>query len=232
MKVDPSAKDHAAVAPKRVHFGLLLVYSFLLWSGGYVIDQTIRWSNHFEGFVNGAFHALFIMSLVWAVYLGPWSALIWILYRWRGWRRYRTLWVLGPAVLAFALQMGSLIVSPPTARARFERFAGAELPEELKDLRVHFTGGGITDYGDIYHFTCTPDETGRLIRGMRLDEDPAFGNSEAGPGSSFTIPLPHGWPDHREWDGRVQYRGGPEGWFFYLLTDESRTRVYIFTGSI
>ena len=231
MKTAPRENGDAAVPPKRAHFGLLLLSSFLLWSGAYVIDQTVRWTNHFEGFVNGVFHAIFIMSLVWAVYLGPWSALIWILSRWRGWHRYRTPWVLGPAVLAFVLQMGSLVMSPPDARTRFERFAGAELPDEIADLRVHFTGGGITDYGDTYHFTCTPQETGHLIRDMQLEKDPAFANAEAEPGSSFVIPLPGGWPDHREWDGRVQYRGGPPGWFFYLLTDESQTRVYIFIGS-
>ena len=87
MTASAPVQDEQDPAPKRVHIGLLLIYSFLLWNGAYVIDQTVRWTNHFEGFINGAFHVYF-MGLAWALYLGPWSGIIWMLYHWRGWLRF------------------------------------------------------------------------------------------------------------------------------------------------
>lgn len=229
MTTKQMSDGEQAPEKKQIHFGLLLVYSFLLWNGAYVIDQAVRWTNHFEGLINGAFH-VFFTGLVWAIYLGPWSVIVWMLYRWRDWIRFRTLWVLGPAALAFMAQMGSLLVSPPTAKERFKRLSGADLPEQVEDLRVHFTGGGMADFGDTYYFTCAPEVTDGLIRTMKLEEDRLFRSEEMGIEPYSIVPLRDGWPDYRSWDGLIQYRGGEQGWFYYLLTDESRTRVYTYIG--
>ena len=44
--------------PERLHFGLLLLISFILFNIGPIIDQTIRWTNHLHGFINGVFHIM------------------------------------------------------------------------------------------------------------------------------------------------------------------------------
>jgi hypothetical protein len=44
---------------KRLHFGLLLLISFTLFNLGYIVDQTVRWSDHAQGFFNGVVHILF-----------------------------------------------------------------------------------------------------------------------------------------------------------------------------
>ncbi|MEM8954575.1 MAG: hypothetical protein AAGD22_10530, partial [Verrucomicrobiota bacterium] len=73
--------DTAQHAPKRLSFGLLLLISFVLFNIGFIIDQTIRWSDPIYGFLNGVFH-VFIFGFVWIVYVLPWSLLILGLYRW------------------------------------------------------------------------------------------------------------------------------------------------------
>jgi hypothetical protein len=231
MTAEVSRRDEPVPVPKRIHFGWLLLGSFLLWNGAYVIDQAVRWTNHFEGFINGVFH-MYFTGLVWALYLGPWSLIVWALYRWQGWHRFRALWVLGPAVLVFVVQIGALLVSPPTPEARFKRAAGVALPEQVADLRVHFTGGGTTDLGDTYYFTCAPEVTDGLIEAMKLEEDPSFGNKELGIEPYSIVPLRDGWPDYWEWEGLRQFGRGDGAWFYFLLTDEARTRVYVYMGSI
>jgi hypothetical protein len=50
---------------RRLGFVKLLLISFGLWTGSFVIEQTIRWSNPLEGFVCGLFH-IFFMGISWA----------------------------------------------------------------------------------------------------------------------------------------------------------------------
>ena len=216
--------------PKRLHFGLLLLISFALFNLGYIIDQTVRWSDHSQGLVNGVFHILFF-GIAWCVYLLPWSLVIRALYRWRKWRRFRTQWVLAPAVLVLLATIGSLLFQPPTPSKRFKNFAKTELPTNAQNLHYQFTGGGIADYGDTYYFETTPDEVDRIIAEMRLSEDELYGRE--GLTHTSVSPLAD-CPDFSTWDGAKQYKGwdDKQHWFYYLITDASRTRVYMMVGCI
>ena len=220
--------EQPAQEKKRLHFGLLLLISFALFNLGYIVDQTFRWSDHVQGFVNGIIHILFF-GIAWCFYLLPWSLIVFGLYRWRGWERFRAQWVLAPAVLVLLATIGGLIFQPPSPARRFKNFAKIELPLNTRNLHYHFTGGGIADYGDTYYFETTPEEVDRLIDEMGLQEDEFYGR----PGVSYTpvSPLPN-WPDFSTWDGARQYRGGDDRdhWFYYLITDVTRTKVYMLIG--
>lgn len=211
--------------PKHLQLGSLLLISFATFNLGIVVDQTVRWSDHFSGFVNGLFHVL-VFGIAWCVFLLPWSLVIFALYRWRRWRRFRPHWVLAPAVLTLLVSVGSLIIYPPTAANRFKGFAKTELPKNTRDLHFRFTGGGIADYGDTYYFQTTPDEVDRLIQNMGLSLDKAYGFKGNFNTSVEKIP---GCPDFSTWEGAVQFKGHNESrdWFYYLITDSSKTRVYI-----
>lgn len=221
-----TAKDDG----KPMHFGLLLLISFVIFNLGYIVEQTFRWSNHLHGFVNGVFHVM-VFGIVWCLYLLPWSLIVFAIYRWRDWKRFRTHWALAPAILALVVSIGSLIMKPPTPENRFKSFAKVELPNRIQNLHYDFSGGGIVDYGDTYYFETTPDEVDRLIADMRLKEDEYYGREGLSHTSVSRLPD---CPDFSAWSGAKQYRANDEetGWFFYLITDASRTKVYMLIGCI
>lgn len=213
---------------KPMHFGLAVFLSLPIAGLGFVISQTVRWSDHLAGFVNGLFHLVF-MSLVWPIYMIPWCLAVWFSYRKRESKRHRTLWILGPAmILSFVVVVG-LVIDPPSPEKRFVAFTKTRLPSNHTDLEAHFSGGGMADYGDTYYFKTTPSEIDRLIREMEMEEDKLFGNDE----TSYSVikPLP-GSPNFKTWKGARQYQWMDEKlhWFSYMITDAAKTQAYIFVG--
>jgi hypothetical protein len=122
--------------------------------------------------------------------------------------------------------IGALIIHPPTPRNRFRSFAKIELPANAGNLHFHFTGGGIADYGDTYYFETTPGEVERIIRELNLSQDSAYGFEGNYHTSIEKIP---GCPDFHSWVGARQYRGNDadENWFYSLITNSSKTQVYM-----
>lgn len=211
---------------RQPHLLLLLLASLVLFSGSFVIDQAFRWSNPLEGIANGLLHVM-STGLAWLIY-GLVPGLITNgCYRWRGWRRFRTLAVIAPGIIACVLVVIGLILSPPTAARRLKQFTGADLPPSARDLRTQFTGGGLADYGDTYYFRCHPADTAALIEALHL-------RSGSPDDSKMFHRISSEWPDPSTWRGSSIYLGDRDdgGRFYYLLTDSSREQVYLFVGSL
>lgn len=225
MSEEPAKSD-----PKRLNFGLLLLISFALFNLGYIVDQTIRWSDHGQGLINGLVHVLFF-GMAWCLYMLPWSLMVLGLYRWRKWERFRTQWILAPSVLLVLGMLGGLLVDPPTPSRRFRDFAKIEMPSNVRNLRYQLKGGGIADYSDTYYFETTPEEVERIIAGMSLDEDKFYGREGLTLTSIKKLPD---CPDFSMWKGARKYKGSDEtmNWFYELITDDSRTKVYMRIGCI
>jgi 4-amino-4-deoxy-L-arabinose transferase-like glycosyltransferase len=217
--------------PKRLHFALLLLLSFLIFLVGFAFEQALRWSNHLDGLLSGLVQSG-ILGVAWClIYVLPWSLIIFGLYRWRRWWRFRTQWILAPSILIAILSIGSLLTNPQSPSNRFKRFAKTNLPANAQDLHFHFTGGGFADYGDTYFFRTTPSEVDRLISDLRLSEDEFYGQE----GMSHAIVSPFSdCPDFSSWKGGKQFKGWDERqrWFYYLITDSTRTQVYVMIGCI
>jgi hypothetical protein len=49
VKMGKTAPAH----PKPMPFGRLLLISFAVFNLGYIVDETIRWSDHLQGLANG-----------------------------------------------------------------------------------------------------------------------------------------------------------------------------------
>ena len=217
--------------PKRLHFAFLLLLSFLVFLAGFTFEQTFSWTNHLDGFMSGLIQGG-MLGVAWClIYVLPWSLIIFGLYRWRGWERFRTQWILAPSILIVILLAGSLITDPPSPANRFKRFAKTELPTNAQNINFRFRGGGFADYADTYYFKTTPVEVDRIIADLGLAEDQIYGRQ----GKSYTIvtPLP-GSPDFASWKSRKQFTGWDERqqWFYYLITDSTRTHVYVMIGCI
>ena len=205
-----------------------LLLSLPLFGAGYAVEETFRWTNHWDGLRNGLFH-MAVFSIASAIYLIPWALIIHFCYRKRTSKKRRTLWMLGPSILMCLLSLYSLLASPQTPQHRFKKFAKCELPAKLSELNTSFTGGGFVDYGDTYYFKTSSAEIDRLIREMKMTEDKSFDNSE----SAYSIfePLP-GSPNFRNWKGakRYEWSDSRDHWFSRLVTDAEKTQTYIFVG--
>jgi len=215
-------------ASKPMHFAAALMLSFVIFNAGYVISQTLSWSNHLAGLVNGLFHSLFFV-FGWAMLFIPWGIAVFVSFRKRQDKRRRTQWILAPAWVVFILFLAGMVFDYPTPKKRFERMAKIDFPSPVDGLRTQFTGGGIADYGDTYYFKTTSTEIERIIREKGMDEDESFGRD----GMSSTIIKPlQGSPDFNDWENGKQYKWMDDDfhWFIYLITDSAKTQAYIFVG--
>lgn len=212
-----------------MHAGLAILISLVLCNIGPIITETIRWTDHAQG-LSMALFLLPLSTLGFCFYLFPWSLAIVVLYRWRRWNRFRTGWLLAPAVLVLGGFLVSLLVFPPTPAARLWRYARTELPRNATNLHYFFRGGGFADYSDTYFFATTADEVDRMVKEMNLHKSFVY---EVDNRFHSPIEALPGCPDGNSWKNAELYQGhNDDGWFFYLLTDSSRTQVYILTGCI
>jgi hypothetical protein len=205
---------------------VLLLASFLMFTGSNVLNETFRWSDPLEGMANGMIEVIF-MGFVWLFFgLVP-GLLIDGLYRWLAWQRFRTLAITAPGIAALSMIITGLIFDPNTPAGRLKHFTGADIPASARDLRAHYSGGGLADYGDFYYFRCEPTDTEALIRALQLKID------ESNSGWFEKSPFP-GWPNPADWVGSTLYIGERDNfsWFYYLRTDAAREQVYLFVGCI
>ena len=221
----PEARD---ARPMPLVAALLL--SLPLFGAGYAVDQTIRWTNHMDGLLNGLFHMAFF-GIASAIYLIPWALIVHFSYRKRESQARRTLWMLGPSILMNLVVISGLFTNPPTPQNRFRNFTKTELPAGLSDLKANFAGGGVADFRDTYYFKTSTAEIERLINEMKLEEDEHFSKRKST--HPFIKVLP-GCPDYAEWEGAKRYGGWDdrEHWFYHLITDSAKSQAYIFVGCI
>lgn len=196
--------------------------SFGIFSLSLLIDQTLRWSDPIKGLQSGLIH-IGQLGLFWILSLAIWSLLIFGLYRWRNWQRFRSQWVLAPAIFVLISLIVSLVLDPPTPSHRFSRFAKSELPATAGNLKFEFLGGGIADHCDTYYFETTPAEVDRLIREIGLVEDEFYTPSKHDLRKLPDAPDPAGWQGSR----RFRKSDDRDHWFHELITDGAKTRVYI-----
>jgi len=199
-----------------------LLFSYAIFVFAFVIDQTFRWTNHFDGLRSGLIQGA-ILGIGWCViYVIPWS-LIFLWLHWRGkWTRSLRSYILAPSWLILIFSVAGLILWPPTAKRRFKEHAKVEMPAEISGLSYKLCGGGIADIHDTFYFRTTPQEVERLIREMGLIPEKSFSDLDSG----MISQLPNA-PDPRRWDGATQFNGNEGIWFYTLLTDSSKTEVYV-----
>ena len=213
--------------PKQPSLVILLGVSFWLFVGSFILNDMIRWTNPWAGFVS-AWGQSGIYGIVWlGVGLVPGLLIAGISRQGGWWGRSRTIAVLLPGIGMFCYMLSSLIMNPPTASHRFKRFTGVDFPSSAREVRTNFTGGGIADYSDAYLFHCAPADTEKLIADLKME-----------PADSYTsypyLPAP-GWPEPSAWTESPLYYGegkGPGEWYYFLLTNASRDEVYLFVWCI
>ena len=200
-------------------FWRLCAISLLLAPVPYSILLTVRWTDHWEGFLGSL-----LMSPLWAVAWGmtilPYCLAVRLLFHLFGWRRHFAKIVLGPSVALVVFQAVITALYPPTAESEFRRFARIELPGDAAGVRYRFVGGNIVPYRLVFHFRTRPEEIDRLVSDMDLAPwVPAEGEEPFSPLA--------GCPDYRAWQGARAYRRNDGDYERILVADGERTQAYV-----
>jgi hypothetical protein len=194
----------------------------------FTIDQTIRWTDHSRGFWNGLVHSG-LMVLVSVMYGTPWLLGVAAIYRWRGWRRFRGVWMLAP-VMGFTLWLlVLLVVQPPTPSNRLRELSGVNIPADARNLRWYHEGSALAGGPcDRWYFEASPDSIRRFLSELKLTRHSSVGNN----GRSILLSSPPGWADPWQWSGGIiqfSRHSAPEslGLNWGAVTNEPMTRVHL-----
>jgi hypothetical protein len=125
-----------------------------------------------------------------------------------------------PVFFSFADVVG-VAVDRIHPHRRFEQATGVRFPADATVLSCSFENWGMafSDATHLFQFTCSPAETERLIRELKLRK-----NRNPGGGSS-RFPRSRGWTVEERWTSGDMERRGVD--YIELETDASRTRVRV-----
>jgi len=215
-------KSASTDSKRQLPFWPALLLPFAVINLAFIIDQSIRWSDHWDGFLNGFYHIPFL-CLGMCIYLVPLGLIVFFCYRNNGDKKRRNQWLMAPAWLFVILILAGLIFSPPVAEKRFERSMGSRLPDDAKNFSSELIGGGMYDRRDTFYFETTPGEVDRLIRETGLIEEDSFTEDNV---SRIFKPLAN-HSMFRSLEKPTLFKLFEGSCFRYLITDSSETHVFV-----
>jgi len=190
--------------------------SLVLMAVAFAIPETFRWNDPWTGFSNGLMAGA-TFALGGAVLLFPVLLVVKLASRWwKPGKFTRALLIALPLVL-----LGARLLYPVNPAEPFKNATSSALPANAKGLRSVTSGGGIADRGDEFYFETTPEEVDRLILELRLRRDES-------PDWPERVRRKMRLPDEPTlWTDAVKYYGDRKSTFYTLITDGTRTRVWI-----
>jgi len=219
-------KENKIQAKKR-YFRVLQFISFLMFTISYPIAQTFKWTDQYQGFLNGCTH-FFSLCKMWCFYILPWSVIIYVLYRFKKVKRFKSLCLLlAPPIITCCFHIVCVLTTPLAPGTRFQRFTKTTLPPDIRDLSYNFSGGGFENYTDLYYFRTSPVEVDRIISDLEVYIETRFGKIQnLNQNSAIT-----NFPTLSSWDNATQYiKRNDDGWYYYLATNEARDEVFLRIG--
>jgi len=215
------------LAAQGIQLMLVLLLSFVVFHLDAAAYYAVLWLQGVQGGLSGLTDSLCSGAWLWTV--APLALLIFVLYPSSNQPIDRFAWALAPTVVAVLLGFCFLALSPPILRPRFERWMKAKMPAEVAELRCKLMGVGIAGGSDKYSFTCSREETERLIREMKVKKR-EFSSAEE---KDFGLEL-RNWPgDCSKWPGveiYIRWEGENDSWYYELITDVTHTKVNVKAG--
>jgi hypothetical protein len=189
----------------------------------------------FEVAPSGVLFMVVPLFVIFGVFILPITLGVLFLIRRKNLRPWlRTLLVSAPA-LVFALPyLGGGLVNPADPSEVFAKRMNHPLPANATDLRSwYFHGIGESHY--MFSIQATPDATDDLLQSAASEVVEHHPMLDPELGVHFELPIndvsvPKGWPKPKTWDGLKLYRSGQIKDYCYIITDASKTRVFVMVG--
>jgi hypothetical protein len=147
--------------------------------------------------------------------------------------RVLTLIVMSPAVLLSLPALKDAIFSPASAKKDFRERVGHPLPANA--TRVHAWCSLSREDSYKFCFNTMPVDTETLLEsgGFKRLENHEMNELETG--IYFDLPIsgariPKGWPHPKSWEGLEVYSSETIKDYSYILTDKSKTKVFVLVG--
>lgn len=147
--------------------------------------------------------------------------------------RVRTLIVMSPAVLLSLPALKEAIFSPASARKDFQERMGHPLPANATRLHAWCSLSREDSYK--FCFNTMPVDTETLLEsgGFKRLENQEMNEPETG--IYFDLPISgarihNGWPHPKSWEGLEVYSSETIKDYSYILTDKSKTKVFVLVG--
>ena len=192
------------------------------WLGmiaGYAIRNTDVMGGAMIGLLQGTFISPFLLIV--NVPLGAVGLAIGKIGKLRS---YRTAISLVLASAISIVDIGSAIYQRATPKQALQRWTGVAFPQGATIHRHSYFGGGLADARYVFVFTCSAEETGRLIRELELSGNPFHEAYSRRPEIDLEV-----WQPAEDWS---QADGKGSADYLELITDSTRTKVYLAFGQI
>jgi len=231
----PIAPDPPQPRGKRVTKALIWIGMIwaITWSS-MVLGGALQWTNPLSGAISGASEGLIIAPFL-LIYTIPAGLIGWGIGSWRPLRSWRLALSLIFAAAMPLWTVAEIAVDRMHPDRPFTRLTKVAFPQGAAISECHLEGGGLSDLNYTYVFTCSPEETERLIRELKLTknsdgrtrlDEPGVGTKVAG----GTWIIEEVWSFDRDFDADPPGNGGAH--FVELQTDSTRTKVRLVCGTI
>ena len=181
------------------------------------LEQTLRWSNHWMGFLNGAFHGSLVAIPTLLV------STLWVLFIWRIFDSLKS-----PRLRPFIVYLpiiwltSSIFSHYLSSNQRFRSLTGIDLSPDTTMISEFHSGGGFADPSHFYYLKMSPVATEALIEHLDLIDHGSVDEVEARGVEIDSFENPRHYRNHNTGKNR----------YFDLYTDEAHQLVYLVIFSI
>lgn len=176
-----------------------------------------------------------INLIFFCVFLLPVTAIILFFIRRKFLRPWlRTLLACIPSLVLVLPYLGRGLVNPKQAEEVFAKRMNHPLPKDASGLRSwYFRGIGEDHY--MFSFRTTRAATDDLLQTAACQAEEYSAMMDPELGVHFELPIndvsvPKGWPKPKSWDDLKVYRSDRIKDYCYILTDASKTQVFVMVG--
>ena len=212
---------------QKPHGGLILLLGWIIFSGSYILAETMLWTNKTRGLSSGLFDVILLSIPFIIIFLPIMGLILFLIRRRRLPPMLRILIVTAPVLVRSLPMLGSALHTAQDPEGRYEQRMNCDLPETAENFQAYFSGGGLSDHTDLFYFKATPHEIQSLLESrpykLRAPESLKY----------FFIPNPpDGWPNPKNWDDLNVYTVDEGSWFYHVLTNKDQTQAFIIAGCI
>jgi hypothetical protein len=146
----------------------------------------------------------------------------------------RTLIVMSPVFLVNLPTLADAIFSPTSVRKDFQKRMHHPLPANATRLHAWYSHApGEASY--MFCFNTMPEDTEALLESGSFKRRENHEMNEPEFGGYFDLPIggariPEGWPHPKSWEGFEVYSSDTIKDYSYILTDKSKTKVFVMVG--